>query len=31
VLGDQPKVYYGKVNAEVAEKIMKEHVQADKP
>jgi (2Fe-2S) ferredoxin len=27
VLGDQPKVMYGKVNAQVAEKIMKQHVQ----
>ncbi|MBE0672405.1 MAG: (2Fe-2S) ferredoxin domain-containing protein [Anaerolineales bacterium] len=27
VIGDQPKVVYGKVNAEVAEQIMKQHVQ----
>jgi (2Fe-2S) ferredoxin len=27
VLGDQPKVVYGKVNTRVAEKIMKQHVQ----
>jgi len=31
MIGDQPKVYYRKVNAEVAEKIMKEHVQGGKP
>ena len=31
VLGDQPKVVYGKVNAQVAEKIMKEHVQNGQP
>ena len=27
ILGDQAKVVYGKVNAQVAEKIMKQHVQ----
>ena len=27
VIGDQPKVVYGKVNAEVASQIMKQHVQ----
>ena len=27
VLGDQPKVAYGKVDADVARKIMKQHVQ----
>ena len=31
VLGDQPKVVYGKVNAQVAEKIMKQHVQNGQP
>jgi len=31
VLGDQPKVAYGKVNAVVAEKIMKQHVQNGQP
>jgi NADP-reducing hydrogenase subunit HndB len=31
VLGDQPKVLYGKVNAQVAEKIMKQHVQNGQP
>ncbi|MCG2787979.1 MAG: (2Fe-2S) ferredoxin domain-containing protein [Anaerolineae bacterium] len=31
VIGEQPKVYYRKVTAEVAEKIMKEHVQGGKP
>lgn len=31
VLGDQPKVVYGKVNAQVAEKIMKQHVQDGQP
>jgi NADP-reducing hydrogenase subunit HndB len=31
VIGDQPKVYYRKVNAEVAEQIMKDHVQGGKP
>ena len=31
VLGDQPKVLYGKVNARVAEKIMKQHVQHGQP
>jgi NADP-reducing hydrogenase subunit HndB len=30
-LGDQPKVVYGKVNAQVAEKIMKQHVQSGQP
>ena len=29
--GDQPKVLYGKVNAQVAEKIMKQHVQNGQP
>ena len=27
IMGDQPKVVYGKVNAEVASQIMKQHVQ----
>ena len=27
VIGDQPKVMYGKVNAEIASQIMKQHVQ----
>ncbi len=31
VIGDQPKVVYGKVNAEVAEQIMKQHVQNGTP
>jgi NADP-reducing hydrogenase subunit HndB len=31
VLGDQLKVVYGKVNAQVAEKIMKQHVQNGQP
>lgn len=31
VIGDQPKVMYGKVNAEVAEQIMKQHVQNGTP
>ena len=31
MLGDQPKVMYGKVNALVAEKIMKQHVQNGQP
>ena len=31
VLGDQPKVVYGKVNAQVAEKVMKQHVQNGQP
>jgi (2Fe-2S) ferredoxin len=31
VLGEQPKVVYGKVNAQVAEKIMKQHVQNGQP
>lgn len=31
VVGDQPKVMYGKVNAEVAEQIMKQHVQNGTP
>lgn len=31
VLGDQPKVVYGKVNARIAEKIMKQHVQNGRP
>ncbi len=28
VIGDQPKVTYGKVNSDVARRIMKEHVEA---
>jgi (2Fe-2S) ferredoxin len=31
VIGEQPKVLYGKVNAQVAEKIMKQHVQNGQP
>ncbi len=31
VIGDQPKVVYGKVNTQVAEKIMKLHVQNGQP
>lgn len=31
IFGDQPKVVYGKVNAEVAEQIMKQHVQNGMP
>jgi (2Fe-2S) ferredoxin len=31
VLGDQPKVVYGKVDARIAEKIMKQHVQNGQP
>ena len=31
VIGDQPKVVYGKVDAQVAEKIMKHHVQNGQP
>jgi NADP-reducing hydrogenase subunit HndB len=31
VIGEGPKVVYGKVNAEVAEQIMKQHVQNGKP
>ena len=31
VLGDQPMVAYGKVNAQVAERIMKQHVQNGQP
>jgi (2Fe-2S) ferredoxin len=31
LMGDQPKVVYGKVNAHVAEQIMKEHVQGGAP
>lgn len=31
VIGDQPKVVYGKVNAEVASQIMKQHVQNGTP
>ena len=27
IIGDQPKVVYGKVNAEVASQIMRQHVQ----
>jgi (2Fe-2S) ferredoxin len=31
VIGEQPKVIYGKVNAEVAAQIMKQHVQGGVP
>lgn len=31
MIGDQPKVVYGKVNAEVAAQIMKQHVQDGLP
>ena len=31
VLGDQPKVVYGKVDTQVAQKIMKQHVQDGQP
>jgi (2Fe-2S) ferredoxin len=31
VLGDQPKVVYGKVDAQVAQRIMKQHVQNGQP
>jgi NADP-reducing hydrogenase subunit HndB len=31
MVGDQPKVVYGKVNTQVAEKIMKQHVQNGQP
>jgi (2Fe-2S) ferredoxin len=31
IFGDQPKVTYGKVNKEVAEQIMKQHVQNGMP
>jgi (2Fe-2S) ferredoxin len=31
VIGQQPKVVYGKVNAQVAEKIMKQHIQNGQP
>jgi NADP-reducing hydrogenase subunit HndB len=31
IFGDQPKVVYGKVNMQVAEKIMKQHVQNGQP
>ena len=31
VFGNQPKVTYGRVNAQVAEKIMKKHVQHGEP
>ena len=31
VIGDQPRVVYGKVDAQVAEKIMKQHVQNGQP
>jgi len=31
VMGDQPKVMYGKVDAQVAQKIMKQHVQNGQP
>jgi len=31
MLGDQPKVIYGKVDAQVAQKIMQQHVQNGQP
>ncbi len=31
VISEQPKVVYGKVNSQVAEKIMKQHVQNGQP
>jgi (2Fe-2S) ferredoxin len=31
IVGEQPKVTYGKVNADVARRIMKEHVTGGKP
>jgi NADP-reducing hydrogenase subunit HndB len=31
VLGDQPKVMYGKVDAQVAQQIMRQHVQNGQP
>ncbi len=31
VLGDQPKVMYGKVDAQVAQRIMKQHIQNGQP
>jgi NADP-reducing hydrogenase subunit HndB len=31
VLGDQPKVIYGKVDAHVAQRIMRQHVQNGQP
>ncbi|HMB25624.1 MAG: (2Fe-2S) ferredoxin domain-containing protein [Chloroflexota bacterium] len=31
VIGDQPKVMYGKVDAQVVQKIMKQHVQNGQP
>jgi (2Fe-2S) ferredoxin len=31
VLGDQPKVVYGKVDAQIAQNIMKQHVQNGQP
>lgn len=31
IIGDQPKVVYGKVNAEVASQIMKQHVHHGMP
>jgi NADP-reducing hydrogenase subunit HndB len=31
IVGDQTKVVYGKVNTQVAEKIMKQHVQNGQP
>jgi NADP-reducing hydrogenase subunit HndB len=31
IIGDQPKVTYGKVDATVAKRIMKEHVTGGKP
>ena len=31
MLGDQPRVMYGKVNAQVVQKIMRQHVQNGQP
>jgi (2Fe-2S) ferredoxin len=31
IVGDQPRVVYGKVNTQVAEKIMNQHVQNGQP
>ena len=31
IVGEEPKVVYGKVNAEAAEQIMKQHVQGGDP
>jgi len=31
ILGDQPRVMYGKVDAQVVQKIMKQHVQNGQP